>query len=132
MYITMTKKYFDIKEVNFDITIQKGTCVLESNKNNCKFRMIWSIQNYPTELPSMPGAPYSVQVNFTIFDDNNIVNSMSGLIIYKINTGTLPTYSDLGIPFGKYCSVAFNNKYGDTEVIKFNLNQNYMIVCIKD
>jgi hypothetical protein len=94
--------------------------------------MIWSIQNYPNELPSMPGSPYPVQVNFTIFDNSKSVNSMSGVLVYKINGGVLVLYSDLGIPFGHFHSVAFNNKYGDTEIIKFDLNQNYLEVSIKN
>jgi hypothetical protein len=127
------KKNFDIKDINFDATTQKGTCKLVNNKCNEKLSMIWSIETYPTFLPSMPGAPYPLKLNLTIYDSEcKPVNSMSGTIIYEINSGTLPAYSNLGVPFSCYKFVATNNKYGDISDVSLDLNENYLEVRIKN
>ena len=127
------KKYFDIKDINFDATCQKGTCKLVNAKCNETLIMIWSIETYPTIPPSMPGAPYPLILNLTIFDDEcKPINSMSSKIVYEINSGTLPKYSTLGVPFGCYKCVAVNNKYGDTSDVSLDLNENYLEVRIKN
>jgi hypothetical protein len=125
------KKYFDINSINYNNITKKGSCKLVSQEDNSNLILVWSIQNYPEELPIMPGSLYNVQVDFTIINDCKKRNSMSGTFIYEISNGVLVKYSDLGIPFGCYKCMAFNNKYGDLSEISFYLNENYLEICIK-
>jgi hypothetical protein len=114
-------KNFDIEKVNFDQENQKGTCELTSKKND--YVMIWSIQNYPAE-DNMAGAPYPLQVDYTIFcpseHKHKALKSVSGKFVYELNGGVLPNLSALGIPCGNYKSVARNNM--NDNILKVNLS----------
>jgi hypothetical protein len=104
---------YSINKINFSEEIRKGIARLQGL--NSDLNIVWSIVNFPMEVPGMPGAPFAIQVNYTIFDKTTIspikmnYNSYSGSFIFEINSGTLPKYSDLGIPIGTYISMAKSN-----------------------
>jgi hypothetical protein len=125
---------FDIEKINFDQAERRGTC--ELTYKCYVYEMIWTIRAYPTELPSMPGAPYPLKVNYTIFkrnnnkckDDSN--ESMSAEFIFELNSGTLPQYNALGLPNGFYFSLARNNYCNKALSVLFKLTEDYMEVCV--
>ena len=125
-------KYFTLENINWDPVNQAGTCKLDSKGH--EYVMIWTIKNYPMEAP-MPGAPFSIQVNYTILRKNNRPNtsfrSMSGVFVYQLNSGTLPNNSALGIPYGEYCSIARNNYNCDAVEVEFMLGDDLLEVQIK-
>ncbi len=95
-----------------------GTCALLSDCTN--YTMVFTITNYPPKVP-MPGAPFPIQFNFTIYDSK--FDSVSGEFIFEEYSGTLPTNCDLGIPFGEYKALARNNKLHQAVYLKFKLSQ---------
>jgi hypothetical protein len=107
---------FKIENVTFDASNNVGTCQLVSDKKN--YIMIWKITDYPSVNP-IPGAlvPYLVELN--IFDEYpscyyKSLKSISGKFVYEVNSGTLPIYSPLGIPYGNYINLLTNNYNGNT------------------
>ena len=104
---------YTLINISYLTDTKKGTCKLVTPKST--LNIIWSIQQYPMERPGIPGSPFSVEVYYTIFDKDSHgltksnYNSLTGNFIYQINSGTLPKYSELGIPFGTYTSIATSN-----------------------
>ena len=124
-------KVFSIENVNFDVSQQKGTCQLVSKKYN--YVLCWSIENYPVERAGMPGSPYPVIFNYTIFKKGqNGLKSLSGKFIYEINSGTLPEYNSLGVLNGKYNSIARNDKHEGSVYIQFSLSNTEMELHISN
>jgi hypothetical protein len=126
-------KVFPIEKINFDIDSKSGTALLENGKNT--YVLIWLIKNFPVQPPSMPGAPYPVEVIYTLYKKNNkrkTQKSMSGQFVYEINSGTLPNYSPLGIPFGEYKSVARNNNRDQIVSLLFCLDENELQLELDD
>jgi hypothetical protein len=126
------KRYFDIEMVNFDNINLNGTCKL--TYDDIHYFMTWSLTQFPTEVQSLPGSPIPIKVNYTIYGNcdnkSDSLNSMSGEFIYKIPSGTLPNYSSLGIPFGTYNSLAYDNIDGNKLNISLCLNETYTEIAI--
>lgn len=103
-------KYYKVKKVNFDQVLNVGTAHL---KSKCHLLILWSIKNYPTEEP-IPGSPYPVKVELTVFEKHDhcaSLKSMSGEFIFELNSGTLPQLNSMGLPNGEYkFLVRSNNK----------------------
>ena len=131
-----SSKKLILDQVNYDPAERKGTCTL--NSRNSTFIMVWSIQDFPMETPSMPGSPYPIKFTFTIFKHNDTsgistdrsLKSVSGEFIFEINSGTLPIYNVLGIPNGKYYTLTRNNYCQHTTPILFSLSENCMKILI--
>ena len=125
-------KTFDIEGINFDVATQRGTCKLVSKHH--EYVLIWSITSYPTETPSMPGAPYPLLVSYTIFDGKDkcdkSLKSMSGRFVYELNSGTAPNNNSLGLPFGTYNSLAHNNNSHNSLSVFFCLVEDEMEITI--
>ena len=104
-------RYYEITNINYDSSIKCGTAHLDSRHKN--YYLIWSLKNYPMEVPIIPGALYPIQVNYTIFErcvkENKMYNSISGNFVYEINSGILPNLNSIGIPFNIYKSIGRNN-----------------------
>jgi hypothetical protein len=105
-------KYYDVEKINFDQNLNSGTAHLISKCDN--LLLIWSIKNYPTE-EQLPGAPYPIKVEFTIFKKHNhhfkSLKSMTGEFVFELNSGTLPQFNLMGLPDGEYqCVARLNNK----------------------
>jgi len=98
---------YSIESIN--LNGNKGCAKLNSldpSKPVQQLSLVWEITEYPMEHPGMPGSPYTVKVDFTIFDKINYSNDLLiGQIIYQINSGTLVKYSELGIPYSTYMFV---------------------------
>jgi hypothetical protein len=126
-------RYFDIEDVNLDQTLKMGTCFLKSKYR--KYIMIWNWNNYPAELPNMPGAPYPVLFNYTISEECNkkskVLESMSGRFVFELNSGTLPNLSPIGLPYGEYKGLTRNNLYDDNYRVCFSLQEDCMEVAIR-
>ncbi len=81
-----------------------------SSQPTSTLNLLWQIIEFPMEHQGMPGSPYTVQVNLTIFDKTNYLNTLlSGQIIYQIHSGTLINYSNLGIPYSTYTFILESN-----------------------
>ncbi len=104
---------YSINNINFVAEIKKGIAKLQSENNN--LNIIWNVSHYPMENEGMPGSPFPIQVNYTIFDkttgsvNRRNYDSYSGSFIFQISSGTLPKYSDMLIPIGTYVSTAKSN-----------------------
>jgi hypothetical protein len=127
-------KYFNLENINFDVLLQHGTCVLKSKHH--KYYMIWSIRPYPLELPSMPGSPYPVLCEFTIFEKDNwghhkSLDSFSGKFVYELNSGTLPVLNGLGLPNGEFKSMCRDNNCVEYFKVKLSLIDDCMEMSIK-
>jgi len=134
VYTFKKTRYFDIENVNFDPVLKSGTCLLKS-KRKC-YNMIWTLNDYPTELPNMPGAPYPVLCTYTIFDKHNCFHSsaesMSGEFVYQVNSGTPPPNNTLGLPYGKYPSLAEDNNCHKHYNVRLLLVNDCMEVSIRN
>ena len=100
---------YTITNISYVPSQHKGSAKLISSsycKHSSNMRMIWSINEYPMDVQGMPGSPFTIQVQYTIFDANSSnqtksnYNSIKGSFVYRMASGTLPRYSDLGIPYG--------------------------------
>lgn len=112
---------YTITNVSYVPIQRKGTAKLTSPCSS-NMRLIWCVNEYPMDVLGMPGSPYTIQVEYTIFDKNlpnptkSNYNSIQGSFVYQIASGTLPKYSELGIPYGTYtsmgmsCDADFNKK----------------------
>ena len=126
-------KVFPLEKINFDIDSKTGTAVLELGKST--YVLVWLIKSFPMLTPGMPGAPYPVQVIYTLYKKNDkrkTQKSMSGQFIFEISSGTLPNYSPLGIPFGEYKSVARNNNRDQIVSLIFSLLENDLQLELDD
>lgn len=126
-------RYFDVENVNYDSTLKMGTCMLKSKKK-C-YVMIWSLREYPVELPSMPGAPYPVLCEYAVFSKKYhhlcSAEAMTGKFIYEVNSGTPPTTNPLGIPSGEYSSLARDTNRDKNYKVCLSLGNDCMEVSIK-
>jgi hypothetical protein len=127
-------KYFDIENVNFDNLLNMGTCLLKSKHH--KYYMIWTVRNYPAQLPSMPGSPHPVLCSYTIFDKDHhghhkSFDSFSGEFVFDINSGTPPNFNQLGLPNGEYKTLGRDNNCKECFKVKFSLIDDCMEVSIK-
>ena len=117
-----------ITNVHFDSDTLTGTCKLVSVSNSNTYTMTWSIINFPMETAEMPGSPYSIKVSWNISTESNSQDNASSAItghfIYKINSGTWPNFSSLGIRYGEYFANGINVKSGDKTQVLFKLNEN--------
>jgi len=59
----------------------------------------------------MHGAPYPIEVSYTIFKKSSLKQekSLSGRFVYEINTGTIPQLNSMGVPYGVYKTIGHNN-----------------------
>ena len=128
--LLLHKKKFNIENINFDSQERNGTCHLVSTHH--KYILIWTIKNYPTEIPGMPGSLYPIEVSYSII--NNIIKQdtplqiIKGTFILELNSGILTIYSGFGLPYGIYKSITtYNHK---TINITFNILENNMSVFI--
>lgn len=118
-----------ITNVHFDLNTSTGTCKLVStnNTNTNIYTMTWSIINFPMETIGMPGSPYSIKVTWNIAmasgSQDHALNAITGHIIYKINSGTFPNFSSLGIRYGEYFANGLNIKSGKKTQILLKLNE---------
>lgn len=135
----MKSKHYSIKTGTYyvdkvNLVGSSGTCTLVSSYEY-NLIMVWSIENYPMETAGMPGAPFPVLFKYTIFshgnkpNDNNL-RSISGEIVFEVNSGTLPNNNSLGVPFGTYYSLGRNTKRDRVNHIVFSLNETNMKVTI--
>lgn len=121
---------FDISNINLNNNL--GTATLTHNSSI--FKIIWSITNYPAEN-SIPGSKYPIIVSYSIYSNTNNSNDLSlksinGQFIYELNSGTLPNYSLMNIPYGMYQSVATNNKCECHNYLLFNITPNSITILI--
>jgi hypothetical protein len=126
-------RVFPIEKINFDIESKTGSALLESNKT--VYVLVWLIKSFPVLSPGLPGAPYPVEFIFTLYKKNDkrrTQKSMSGQFVFEINSGTLPNYSPLGIPFGEYKTVARNNNRDQIVSLVFSLNENDLQLELDD
>jgi hypothetical protein len=125
-------RYYELTNVNFDSTLHVGSGQLVSHHNT--YYLIWTIRDFPVELPSMPGAPYPVHVRYTIFEKcnkpNKTYDSLSGEFVYEINSGTLPQFNAMGIPYGVYKSIGRNNKYNRSVNVVFSVTEEPLEIII--
>ncbi len=95
--------------------------------------LIWKITDYPMEHQGMPGSPYTVQVNLTIFDKTNYLNDLLiGQFIYHIHSGTLVKYSSLGIPYGTYIFSASSTEFDVKKKIMIILTEQSLKLIISN
>lgn len=126
------EKCLEIKNINYDEVLHRGTCMLSSRK--CHYLLTWQIRPFPTESAGMPGSPYPVEVVYTISDkekcDIDSLKSMTGRFVYEVPSGTLPQNSPLGIPFGEYHSLARNNNRNREVSVCMSLLENCLEVIV--
>jgi hypothetical protein len=123
-------KYYKVEKVNFDQVLNVGTAHLKSKCHN--LLILWSVKNYPTEC-QMPGSPYPVMVELTIFKKHRhhckSLKSMSGEFVFELNSGTLPTLNSMGLPDGEYQFLArFNNKDCSRKIVLSMLEDCYELI----
>ena len=105
---------YTIGNINYFPLLKKGSARLIA-PNLSELHMVWSVTEYPIESPIMPGAPFGVEIWYTIFDTKNTsvyktnFNSVTGNFLYHMHSGTLPKYTEMGIPVGTYVSIAGSN-----------------------
>ncbi len=124
-------RYFDVSDVNYDMTTKTGTCMLKS-KHRCLV-MIWTLKNYPNKVP-MPGSVYPVLFSYTIFEKNDCTDtndSMTGQFVLEENSGVPPNYNPLGLPFGEYRGLSRDNRCNKNYKLKFSLVDDCMEIAIK-
>ena len=116
-----------IGNVHFNSDSLTGTCKLESTSSTNVYTMTWSLINFPMETAGMPGSPYSIKWSWNIAIDfgsqDHGLNAITGHIIYKINSGTWPNLSPLGIRNGDYFATGLNVKSGNRTQVLFKLNE---------
>jgi len=127
-------KILNISKINFNVLELNGTCTLISSDFSKSYNMVWNIENYPSYSAGLPGSPFPIKVNYTIFtniqENDKALNSISGVFIFKQNSGTFPNNSELGIPYGIYESCGSYNKYNKKQKITFNLNYNMLQILL--
>jgi hypothetical protein len=115
-----------IENINYSIESGRGTCKLKSPSDN--YFMTWDVVKYPMENEGMPGSPYPIKFSFTIgqknkLQQNHVTNSISGQLIYEVNSGTFLNLSPMGIGYGDYYVCAFNNKTGNVINLLFKISE---------
>ncbi len=123
-------KYYDVEKINFDQSLNVGTAHLVSKCDH--LLILWSIRNYPME-DQLPGSPYPVKVEFTIFKKHKhhfkSLKSMSGEFVFELNSGTLPQFNLMGLPDGEYeCVARLNNKDYTKNVILSLIDGTYEVI----
>jgi len=111
---------------SISLVSNKGCAKLNSLKQEPKpkLEIIWKITEFPIENQGMPGSPFTVKVNITIFDKSIYLNKqLNGQFIYQIHSGTLTKYSKLGIPFGTFMFVASSTDYDLKSKIALTLTE---------
>ncbi len=124
-------------KINFNSCERKGTCELKTKHMN--YTMIWVIQEYPMEVPGMPGAPFPLKLSYTIFQHRDTsgcgndvsFKSVSGEFVFEINSGTLPDFNQIGIPHGKYYTIAKNNYCQHMTPLLFCLSNEHMKILVE-
>jgi len=113
---------YSIDSIN--LVSNKGCAKLNSLEPEPKLGIIWEITEFPIENQGMPGSPFTVTVNFTIFDKSIYLNNqLNGQFIYQVHSGTLTKYSKLGIPFGTYMFVTSSTDYNLKSKIALTLTE---------
>jgi hypothetical protein len=114
-----------------------GTCRLTSVINNAVFRMIWSIENYPMHVPSMPGSPFPILVNFNIYQydchptSDKSLKGIKGSFVFEQASGTFPNNCPLGFPYGIYYALGRNHKSCCDAGVLFSLNEGNMEIILE-
>jgi len=127
---------FTITNVSYNQNKGVSKLLSPCSSYNSNLFLIWSIDEYPAETLGMPGSPFTVKVKYTIFDKkyNGLTksnyNSINGSFVYQIYSGTLPKYSNLGIPFGTYISngISCDTDYNKKIMIILNETSSKLII----